>query len=487
MAVPVAAAVAAASELHSADGAQALLESGIAFHQAGRFAEAEADYRSAVARRPGDPMGWRLLGLLAQQTGHGEIAIELLNQALARDPNDAESHFALGNVMADLERLADASSAYHAATRLDTHHLGAWTNLSAVLRRAGQRDVAWQAARRALALAPTSDGVRLNAAIAAIYAHDVPQAVYQAGAAVALAPGNVDPLTCLADAQLALGNFPAAIQAFRWAARLTPDRSDMINNLGFALMESGDDRAAEPLFHEALRLRPDDAEAANNLSALQVARLFREIKADWLASRPAPKVAQDLGGFNPADPILVDDMLSPDECRWLVDLAAELSPVAAGIGQTRQINDQTIRRSNVRWVRFDQRTKPLYARVIRKMLEAADERFGFPLESCELMQLGEYDAANQGFFDWHIDTLYYPRSTKLVRRLTIAMQVTAGDDYDGGGLQARTADGTITTVPRRQGLAVIFPSSMPHRVDPVTRGRRYSLVLFVHGPYVDGC
>jgi PKHD-type hydroxylase len=33
-----------------------------------------------------------------------------------------------------------------------------------------------------------------------------------------------------------------------------------------------------------------------------------------------------------------------------------------------------------------------------------------------------------------------------------------------------------------QGTTIIFPSYLMHRVNPVTRGNRFTLVSWVHGP-----
>src|SRR5215212_3614011 len=55
---------------------------GVPHHQAGRLAEAEVQYRQALALVPNHPEALHLLGLLAHQVGRPELALTLIEQAL---------------------------------------------------------------------------------------------------------------------------------------------------------------------------------------------------------------------------------------------------------------------------------------------------------------------------------------------------------------------------------------------------------------------
>jgi PKHD-type hydroxylase len=61
------------------------------------------------------------------------------------------------------------------------------------------------------------------------------------------------------------------------------------------------------------------------------------------------------------------------------------------------------------------------------------------------------------------------------------VQLSAADVYEGGDLEFHLS-GLDRTRMRRQGTLIAFPSFHEHRVTPVTRGQRFSLVAWVDGP-----
>ena len=85
---------------------------------------------------------------------------------------------------------------------------------------------------------------------------------------------------------------------------------------------------------------------------------------------------------------------------------------------------------------------------------------------------------DKSFYRWHVDNMLL--GDMPPRKLSMSVQLTDPDDYDGGELQ--TNDGVIHTVSNDRGLVTVFPSYVLHRVTPVTRGTRRSLVVWANGP-----
>ena len=66
------------------------------------------------------------------------------------------------------------------------------------------------------------------------------------------------------------------------------------------------------------------------------------------------------------------------------------------------------------------------------------------------------------------------------RKVSVTIQLSNPEDYDGGELELWTGAG-IQKVEKHKGCAILFPSYMLHRITPVTKGVRKSLVLWVGG------
>ena len=67
------------------------------------------------------------------------------------------------------------------------------------------------------------------------------------------------------------------------------------------------------------------------------------------------------------------------------------------------------------------------------------------------------------------------------RKISISVQLSGPEDYEGGDLQFYIKRDLITA-PKTRGTATLFPSYFLHRVRPVTKGRRRCLILWISGP-----
>jgi predicted 2-oxoglutarate/Fe(II)-dependent dioxygenase YbiX len=81
-------------------------------------------------------------------------------------------------------------------------------------------------------------------------------------------------------------------------------------------------------------------------------------------------------------------------------------------------------------------------------------------------------------YETHTDT-FHNRSTE-VRKLTVL--VFLNDDFEGGKFYLANAHERFYPE-QKKGTVLIFPSFMPHGVEPITKGVRYSIVTWMVGPY----
>lgn len=83
-----------------------------------------------------------------------------------------------------------------------------------------------------------------------------------------------------------------------------------------------------------------------------------------------------------------------------------------------------------------------------------------------------------GKYETHVDT-FHARSNET-RKLTAL--VFLNDDFEGGKFYLAVEHNRIYP-PQGKGTVLVFPSFMPHGVEPVTKGIRYSIVTWMVGPY----
>lgn len=158
-------------------------------------------------------------------------------------------------------------------------------------------------------------------------------------------------------------------------------------------------------------------------------------------------------------------------------LVAEHLPLLAEAKLGRGDRNPEIRRSQVVFFGVEPRYDWLYARVWAAAQECNRQFFGVDILGVEAsIQFGRYDSSDQGFYNWHTDFA----GLRPDRKISISIQLSASADYDGGDLELMYEQ-QPQRLDRTRGAFIAFPSFMLHRVTPVTRGTRFSLVAWILG------
>jgi PKHD-type hydroxylase len=158
--------------------------------------------------------------------------------------------------------------------------------------------------------------------------------------------------------------------------------------------------------------------------------------------------------------------------------------IDAATGESSSALNQEIRNSTIRWIdiyahREINTILNDYVNAVNSSLFGFDISFGF-----NSLQYTEYngDGPSPQFYDWHMDCLF--DNAVLDRKLSAVVQLSSPDDYEGGLFEmegcARPPFNVEPFLPR--GSLLIFPSYLKHRVLPVTKGLRKSLVTWYNGP-----
>lgn len=151
-----------------------------------------------------------------------------------------------------------------------------------------------------------------------------------------------------------------------------------------------------------------------------------------------------------------------------------------GAGDSSVVND-SIRASQVAWIGFKPEIAHIWEKLANAVAEVNSRYFHFDLTGFhEPMQLGVYTEQQKGHYDWHIDAAAGDRN--VPRKLSFAMLLSDPSEFEGGEFQVKTCNDEVQTLECKRGRAWFFPSYILHRVAPVTKGVRRSLVLWIGGP-----
>jgi len=157
----------------------------------------------------------------------------------------------------------------------------------------------------------------------------------------------------------------------------------------------------------------------------------------------------------------------------------KVGAVTEGTGR----KDSTERRSRVIWlIKYDREWLWVYERILFAVRAVNDEHWQFSLpdhvytNQVENMQFAAYYGSEEGHYDWHTDTASKGPAAK--RRLSVTVQLSQATDYEGGDLEILDQGPTLSPsqMSRQSGTIIVFNSQLFHRVKPVTKGVRYSLV-----------
>jgi PKHD-type hydroxylase len=170
------------------------------------------------------------------------------------------------------------------------------------------------------------------------------------------------------------------------------------------------------------------------------------------------------------------DIFSNDEIERIKVLGRRLKPKRA-LASTSNLLDY--RRSFVSWISSSNESAWIYRKLTDLIQENNKQFFQFDIDKIETLQFTYYDSNEQGCYKSHKDPLTW--NTPHNRKLSLVLQLSDPSEYEGGEFLLHNSTEPIV-IGKEKGMIVTFPSYTLHEVTPVTKGERYSLVAWVHGP-----
>ena len=170
-------------------------------------------------------------------------------------------------------------------------------------------------------------------------------------------------------------------------------------------------------------------------------------------------------------------LFTPEQCQLIIN-AGRSEPVQMGEvgGGDKGTVDTKTRTSHISWIPFNKMPE-MYATLERVIHQTNGNHFGF--ENIKLTEPAQYtEYPEGGFYDWHIDSDVNCAKEPPVRKISMTCLLSPDNEFEGGGLELMS-EGKVAKP--KQGQAIFFASFIRHRVIPITKGTRKSLVMWFGG------
>jgi protein O-GlcNAc transferase len=249
---------------------EAQWQSGLAFLQQGRLAEAERIFGEILQRAPNHFGALNLLGMIACQNRAYERAVQFISKAISVNPNVAQAYYNRGIALQALQRFNEALVSYNKAIALKPDHAEAYSNRGIVLGELRRLEEALASCEKAIALKRDFAQAYYNRGNVlqelqrfeeALASYDKTIALSQAAA---LHPAFAEVHFNRGNALNALKRRDEALASLDRAIALKADFAEAYSNRGNILQELKRLEEALVSYDRAIALKPDHAPAYSN-------------------------------------------------------------------------------------------------------------------------------------------------------------------------------------------------------------------------------
>ena len=173
-------------------------------------------------------------------------------------------------------------------------------------------------------------------------------------------------------------------------------------------------------------------------------------------------------------------LFTPEQCQMIINAGRSEPKINASVGSDKGIKggviDTKTRTSHISWIPF-KKMKEMYKDIEKIMKATNSKHFGFDgMQITEMAQYTEYPEG--GFYEWHVDNDVNFQHEPPVRKISMTCLLSPENEFEGGDLEL-VKEGQRASL--KQGHAIFFASFIRHRVSPVIRGNRKSLVMWFGG------
>ena len=141
-----------------------------------------------------------------------------------------------------------------------------------------------------------------------------------------------------------------------------------------------------------------------------------------------------------------------------------------------EVIETKVRNSKTAWWYEDHWVTSIFSHYFNK---ANRDLWEYDLTFLKGIQITKYNEGDK--YDWHCDYGSEPVA-EHTRKLSATLLITDPSEFEGGDLEIIDYHGNNIKMEKSKGTMFIFDSRIPHRVTPVTKGTRISLVSWMLGP-----
>jgi len=193
-------------------------------HKKNNFQIAEKLYNEILKSSPYHEGAQSNLGILYNQLGKHQKAINCFEKAIQINPNSANAYYSLGVIFTQLGESQKAISYYEKAIQINPNHIHAHNNLGVIFTQLGESQKAINCFEKA---------IQIN-------------------------PNHIDAHNNLGTILNELGESQKAISCYEKAIQINPNYIDAHNNLGTILNELGESQKAINCFEKAIKIEPEN-------------------------------------------------------------------------------------------------------------------------------------------------------------------------------------------------------------------------------------
>lgn len=183
----------------------------------------------------------------------------------------------------------------------------------------------------------------------------------------------------------------------------------------------------------------------------------------------------------------LDNAFTEDQLQKLESYCENLDLEKATVVGKNDINSTPrVRKSKRAFLVPNHETRWIFDQFSTVISTLNNDFYQFDLIGFDQIQYTVYDKKGDNY-NYHMDLILGRENMLLnryhMRKLSVILFLQNKNEFEGGEFELYGGEKNIFEIEQTRGRIVIFPSYIIHRVKPIKKGTRKSLVIWVEGPH----